>query len=263
MGVFDENADLYEAYEATLAFRNAIRGGIPFDPKMVEKWLLHSSGVEKDEERKRMLVQTLNELDPDLDLDADMDMDVIFEAAEVVAEEVQTQGFKRDDRAGLYVESRQVKAMLKENVNAHYAHTAGDRWGPTNKGPRGFVAEHVFVEPDRIYLGRTEPDRVDQTITHTRHGAAIGYVEAVEEPRLKMVFRFDREAVEELLEAEDGERWATIMASAQNNGLGADRSQGFGKFEVVGWEELETYDREAWQDARVAELAGRGEEAVA
>ena len=44
------------------------------------------------------------------------------------------------------------EAALKESVHILYA---GDRWGKTKKGPKSFVAERVFLEGDRIYLGNS------------------------------------------------------------------------------------------------------------
>lgn len=234
MGCFDSQAELFQFYRSTLQFTNMLAGGVPKDPAIVEKWLRHKAGIEKEQEIRNAMIRTLRELYPELE-EMD-DFDQIIEASRELQSEQSLQGFKQDDN-GLYIESRQVKAMIKECTNALYGRQ--EKWGPTKKGPKSFVAENVFVTPDRIHLDRDGPDSVEMFITHTHRGSSLGLVELVEEPRIEFAVKFTPFAHERLLGKDKGIRWARIATLAQENGLGAMRSQGFGKFEWVEWEEVE------------------------
>jgi hypothetical protein len=105
---------------------------------------------------------------------------------------------------------------------------------PTRKGARAFVAERVFVTPDRLYLDRREPDGVELIIGHLTGPqgprSVLSYHEYVEAPA----------AVEfTVLVAEDAiprDRWPRVWTLFEQNGLGATRSQGFGTFDLVRWD---------------------------
>ncbi len=120
--------------------------------------------------------------------------------------------------------------MLKESTNILFA---GERWGVTRKGPRSFVAERVFVEPDKLWLGRQEPSGVELMVGHlsgpTVPRSTLGYHEYVEQPALEFTILAVREALTR-------EQWADIWVLAQENGFGALRSQGFGRFYLDRWE---------------------------
>lgn len=228
--VFAGQADgLFTVYEADLAFEDKIMGGVPKDPKIIEGWLRSQAGIEDGSEIREAMLRTLVELGADVR--SDMTDEELYKAAEELATMKQTNGFKRDDN-GLYIEDRQVKAMLKESVNILYA---GDRWGKTRKGPRSFVAERAFVKPARIYLGRDEPDGIELVIGHVSDASGkrstLAYHEYAEQPILKI-------QVEMLRDELSHEQWAEIFYHAERNGLGALRSQSHGRFAVTRWERV-------------------------
>lgn len=253
MGIFDDAAsDLFTTYRVTLRFRDRIVGGTPSNPKLIEGWLRAKMGVSQQEEIRSLTLQTLRELgleDAVFEGD-DVRFDTLAAASEAIAKKSNMCMFKRD-MDGLYIEERQVKAMLKEAVAVLFpGSTQGKdseremngtskvhRWGQTSKGPRSATAEWVFVSPGRIHLGVTEPTGVDLSIGHIkdRDGtrSTLDYYEYVEQP----VITFD---VMVLLDRVPLERWPQIWRYAQENGLGAKRSQGFGRFDIEGWERKHT-----------------------
>jgi hypothetical protein len=227
MGIFDTTTDLWTTYHASIVFRDKLMGGTPKDPKIIEGWLGKKAGITDEEELRQATLRTLVELG--YDVPAGATYAEMMAAVENLAGVKQTEGFRQCE-GGLYLESRTVKAMLKESTHILFA---GGKWGQTGKGPRAFLAERVFVNPDRILLGRTEPDGVYTFIGHVedRQGrrATLAYIEYVETATLA----FDVLVARDSIKADD---WPQIWVHAQENGLGAKRSQGFGRFDIVGWD---------------------------
>lgn len=242
MGIFDRESTLFTTYRATLVFRGKVMGGTPKDPKLIEGWIRAKAGVSDTEELRHMVYQTLAQLGADVS--PGMSMDEMIRASEHLAAVKQTVGFKHDDH-GLYLEARHVKAMLKESVNILFD---GDKWGQRQKrskdakpgdmtggkGPKAFVAERVFVNPDRIYLGAAEPSGVDMLIGHIEEWngntrSTLTYHEYVERPTIRFEVMVARDSVPH-------EAWPLIWQHAQENGLGAVRSQSYGRFDIEQWE---------------------------
>jgi hypothetical protein len=250
-GIFDSIASsLFVTYRARLRFRDRVVGGTPSNPKLIEGWLRAKMGVSQQEEVRSLTQQTLRELGLEGELfdGEDVRFETLAAASEAIAKNSNTTMFKRD-AAGLYVESRAVKAMLKEatailfpgsnkgaGVEMNGAATV-HKWGQTGKAPRSAAAEWIFVNPDHIGLGVIEPSGIDLSIGHINgpQGArsTLDYYEYVE-----------RAAIEfEVLVLQDrvpAERWPEIWRYAQEMGLGAKRSQGFGRFDVLAWDRATT-----------------------
>jgi hypothetical protein len=229
-GVFDSHSqNVFSRWQARLIFRDKLIGGVPKEPKLIEGWLRAKAGIEDSEEIRQAMLRTLAEVG--VEVSADMTFEQLERASSVLAGRKQTTGFKVGEN-GLYVESRQVKAMLKESTSVLFG---GERWGPTRKGPKSFLAERVFVDPARLWLGVQEPAGVELMIGHLMGPggprSTLGYHEYVEQPTLE----FDVLVVRESITAE---QWADIWVHAQENGFGALRSQGFGRFYVDRWESV-------------------------
>jgi hypothetical protein len=227
--VFGLEAELWTTYVATVAFRDKLVGGIPKDPKLIEGWLRYKAGIEDGQELRAAMLRTLAEVGPERrDAAAEDDLD---QAAAAMVAQKRTTGFKTGPD-GLYVEARQVKAMLKESTNIVFA---GERWGPTRKAARSFVAERVFVEPGKLLLGVEEPSGVETVVGHlggpTGPRSTLSNYEYVEQPVIE--FR-----VLVLHDCISPEQWRAIWSHAQENGFGTLRSQGYGRFDVVQWERL-------------------------
>lgn len=234
-----EAAEMYARYAVRVEFRGKLVGGIPKDAGLIEGWLRKNMGLTDEQELRRTVVQTLAEegIIPESAIpedDVQITDDVythIKTLAEKVAGEQHTTGFKQNGH-GLYLESRAVKAMLKENTNICFGN---ERWGPTRKSAKGFLAERVFVYPDEILLGRTEPDGTERFIGHitdqSGRRSTLGYHEYAEKP----VLEFEVEVLDDAIKTKD---WPRIWISAERNGLGALRSQGFGMFSVTKWDRI-------------------------
>jgi len=188
-----------------------LAGGIPKDPRLVEAWqqsrahkLVPPDTVEAAIER------TLASLDyPDPDTGG-------------------WTGFPyHPDTKELCIESRQVKAMLKESANiCKELIPIHGKIIPL----RSKLAERVFVQPQWIPLGpsRTEPDRTVERAIHvmTRQGPrdALKREDICDNVTLVCMLRVlaDGMFTAEVL--------STLLDHASENGLGADRSQGLGQF---------------------------------
>jgi hypothetical protein len=106
-------------------------------------------------------------------------------------------------------------------------------WGKTNKGLLGFISEHVQITNDRLYLtvdGEPvhEATGVAQRFVHTFRGAGIQYEEYVDDAE------FDFEVIADY--KFDDEHWPQVWLTGEQEGIGAARSQGYGRYTVVEWE---------------------------
>lgn len=211
-------------YAVTLVVTRLV-GGIPTDPKVAEGWI-RTKLTPKEELLQQMVAETM------------VDRGVTAEeAAEVVARNKHLNGFKRDPEHGLFIEGRQVKAALKEAtmVAANAGKITAKKWGSPDdgnykKGIKGWFPEHVFVVEDRIYLGVHEPDGVEQRFTHTHNGSGIQYEEYLTEAEVNFTVVTDHLFTDE--------QWAMIWLTGENQGLGAGRSMGNGRYVVKRWEKV-------------------------
>jgi len=218
MSVFETYRDKSYPYRFAGALHiGVIAGGIPTDPKVAEGWL-KSKLVDKDALIQQMVAETMVERGVTAE-----------EATEIVNTHKNLNGFKRDDR-GLYIEGRQLKAALKEAASIALA--AGKLpargWGKTNKGLLGYLAEHVFVVEERLHLGVEKATGINQRFVSTFRGTGIQYEEYVEDAKVDFTVISDHDFTDS--------DWAAIWLCGEQNGLGAARSQGYGRYEVTRWE---------------------------
>lgn len=196
-----------------------IAGGTPTDPNVAEGWIKTKLGATDDLVRQ-MVAETM--------VDRGVTADV---AAEQVAMNKHLNGFKRDEQ-GLYIEGRQLKAALKEAASCAVAagKLNGRGWGKTNKGLLSYLAEHVFIVEDRLHLGVTEPSGINQRFVHTFRGSGIQYEEYVTDAKIDFTVMADHDFSER--------DWAAIWTSGEQQGIGASRSQGYGRYEVTRWDRI-------------------------
>jgi len=116
--------------------------------------------------------------------------------------------------------------------------------GKTLQGSRGAWAEGVFVsgipERDWILLSpNEEPDGVDTNVSHTTGPkgpqASIKRNEYLNRPVITAEIWIARAVADKIPD----ESFADMLIHAQEHGIGANRSQGIGKFDVVSVEEIE------------------------
>jgi hypothetical protein len=199
-----------------------LAGGVPFDDHVAAGWIKTKLKANSDLVRDgvaEVMMQT--------GLEADA-------AAEELERRKHLVGFKRDPERGgeLYIEGRQLKAAIKEAVSVAMASgTLANRgWGKTNKGIMAFAAEHVQVVEERLYLGVKEPACVVQSfpINKMTNQPGIQYTEMCEDVTVDFTVISDWN-----FNAKD---WATIWVTGELQGIGATRSQSYGRYKVVRWQ---------------------------
>ena len=204
-------------YAATITVTN-LAGGVPSDPNVAKGWL-GTKLADKDDLIRDLVAQTM----VDRGITAD-------EAAEQVDKLKHLNGFKRNEH-GLYIEGRQLKAAIKEAAGvARATDKLKMKWGTTNKGVLGFVAEHIMVVEDTLQLDVTEPSRVLQSFPkNPRTGqTGIQYTEVIDETSFDCTIIADYKFSDQ--------EWAMLWLTGEQQGIGASRSQGFGRYEVTRWE---------------------------
>lgn len=191
-------ADLFRYFEVRLRFREKLLGGVPRCEEDIRAWLA---------------ARGLSHLVPSTLADVDL----------VTAEEWAWTGFKRD-AGGLFIEARQVTAMIRECA-------ATLSLIKEVRGLRQHLWHGVFVKPTRLYLGVQEPSGTLEV---------VGQVQTARGPRSI------RKKVDYVLGAQiDCEIWALtngrlaeehlrrVLVLAQESGLGAMRTQGYGQFDLT------------------------------
>jgi len=211
-----------------------VMGGTPSDPNVAAGWLKTKLGVTKED----ALAEAVAEVMAERGIDENA-------AMEVVNKRKHLNGFKKDEE-GLYIEGRHLKAALKEAASvARAAENLASRFGATNKGTLSFVAEHIIVVEDRLYLGHfdqvkgkvvavTECDEVIQSFPRnpiTRQ-TGIQYTEAVHNAVVEFTIQTDWPFTKD--------EWAAIWVTGGNQGIGASRSQGYGRYKVTQWDMIGT-----------------------
>jgi hypothetical protein len=195
-----------------------ICGGVPSDARTAEGWI-RSKLATTDQLIQAQVAEVMAERGVSAE-----------EAAKVAADLRSLNGFKRDDQ-GLYIEGRQLKAAIKEAASV--AAAAGKinmkGWGLTKKWILAYIAEHVFVQEDRLHLGVTEPTGVAQRFVHTRFGSGIQYEEYVDNTNIHFTIATDHDFTEE--------QWAMIWLTGGQQGIGATRSQGYGRYTITSWKQ--------------------------
>ena len=89
-------SDLYDIRPVVIRLRGQLRGGVPRNPDVIRAWVESSTGF-KDEKSEELTAEAKEQM------------------LDEVAEKMWT-GFYRDDFHGLYIEARQVKAMIKQSA---------------------------------------------------------------------------------------------------------------------------------------------------
>lgn len=170
------------------------------------------------------------------------------EAAERVSEEGICQFHRRPGKDGIWFPTNNLKACLKENWSV-----LGFR--QAHLGSRVSIAEALFVysvppdgspavERDYIYLG-PGPDGIATSVCHSeirgQKMASIKRNEFLKQPVLEFEIAIAREIVQKLPD----ESLAASLLHAAEHGLGASRSQGIGKFDILEMQDLGVSDSAA------------------
>lgn len=223
-------------YDGTLTVRN-LAGGTPSDPKVAEGWLRTKLTDNREELVQAAVAETMVARNVTME-----------EATEIVNTLKHTNGFKiaqaTDDpeHAGqLYLDGRVLKAAIKEAVSVAVA--SGNLplrgWGETKKFALGFVAEHIMVTDDRLYLYRgdepiTEPDILVQSFPKNARTGQTG----IQYTEVLRTAQFDFRVICDYADFEEKGLWPTIWLTGEQEGIGASRSQGYGRYEVTRWDRV-------------------------
>mgnify|MGYP001581405419 CR=1 FL=1 len=190
----------WDYYRLTLHVPGKLYGGIPKNPHIIEAWL-------ESREMGDRVSKTADEMG-----------DQLASQAKLIKMQ---QGFKKDNDLGLYIEARQVRAMLKDS-----ALVLRPLLEVTNFKAK--LAARVFVFPAMLPLGKADPDGSDERVIHvmTPMGPRdslkeVDYMENVYIDATMKVLH-DKVITHALLE--------NVLEYAAEVGLGADRSQGGGRF---------------------------------
>ena len=219
-----DSTHLYDRYQIVLHIRERLCGGIPKNPDLLESFVKAKTGYDdaKTKEQVGELKDAIAPTDPDAAVN------------EVV--DASWNGFASDEK-GLYIHARNVKAMFKEC--ASLLRITVDKRGSKQILQHGFEVKGAD-HPARVYLGRTNPDGQEEGPIHVQTAQGprtaikrVDYVEDVmlsfEVWTLKKQNNSDAEKKRHI--GEDDLK--KMLALGQENGLGADRSQGSGKFDVI------------------------------
>lgn len=205
-----------------------IIGGVPQDPKVAEAWLQTKLAGKDDLIRK-----TIAELMAEYEVTAER-------ATEMLNERKNLNGFRRDyERDGqLYIEGRQVKAALKEAVSVACAAKKVEirGWGATKKFLTSYLPEHVFVLEERLHIVTsdgtpvTSPSGTMQSFIHNFRGSSISYQEYVNDARIDFTVITDHDFTDD--------EWALFWTTGEMQGVGASRSQEYGRYAVTRWDRI-------------------------
>ena len=218
---------MWKLYEVELGFTTPFASSTPKNPKDIEAMLI--ARAPSDAELKKRM-EAGEEITPIPEL-------VEQVAEEVAATEQVERGyatFKRDDK-GLYYEARCVRAHIKDCANILQGFQG-------IKALKSKVANRVYVEPAKIYLGKQEPDGNETRIVHamTMKGprSSLKMIDYVDRPVLKFQLRVLDDGLidEEILKA--------IFEYGGVHGMGQERSQDWGKYELAKLEEISDLNSE-------------------
>lgn len=201
---------MWNRYSLEMRFGGLVMGGVPKHPDIIKSWL-----------DARAPTRAPDDAIPLLELAEQVALAV---QAEATAENKVWTGFMSDDEGGLYVPGFHLKAHIKDLANI-----LKDTLGV--KALKSKVADRAFVEEDKLYLGKTEPDGYWEHAVHimTMQGprSALKRNDYVEQPTVRASLRVlaDKVVTEDVLRA--------IFDYGTIKGFGAERGLGHGRYEYT------------------------------
>jgi len=211
---------LYDVYKVGVQIRTRLCGGHPRNKELIKGWVEATTGFK--DEKSEVLTQA----------EADLVVNEVAEKSWI--------GFPEDAERGIFIPCRNLKAMLKQSASVL-------RYTVKKRGSKQILAEGMEVKAldggERVYFGKLKADGTDESPIHvmTAQGprTALRRMDYVERPYLEFEIWVLATAPGE--DRHMGEEEITnILAHAQENGSGAARSQGEGKFDVLLFEKVNT-----------------------
>jgi hypothetical protein len=213
---------LYDIYQMKIRIRERICGGLPKNPDLLEGFIKAKTG-HNDEITKEQ----------------------VAEAKEAILEPTVEQSwccFHGDKEKGLYILTRNLKSMLKQGASML-------RFTVKKTGCKQIFHEGAEVKAldggSRIYLGKMKPDGFKEGPIHVTGPqgprSAIKRMDYVENVELEFQIWVLHTTAGETRHIGENDL-IEVLTFSQENGFGADRSQGEGKFDVLGFEQIQVGD---------------------
>lgn len=203
-------------YDVHLHMTAPFASSSPKNPKDIEAML--EARAPSDSELKRR-IEAGEQITPISEL-----AEEVGEAVEADEEEERGHATFMRDEKGLYFEARCVKAHIKDCADQI-------KFLLEIKALKAKVSNKVYVEPPRIHFDKQEPDGVEHRIIHamTKRGPrsslkSIDYVKDVD-------FKFQLKVLNDGII--DKDILASIFEYGSTHGIGQERSQDFGRYNVV------------------------------
>ena len=215
---------LYDIYNVEIRFREKVCGGKPH-ASLLEDHIIRKTGHD-DELTKRLIEQAKEGAPPD---EGDLEEKVQQSSTRFLS-----------DNDGLYIDAYQAKAMLRQSGSMLGLYRK--RIGTKQVCAEGMEVKGVLHER-RLHFGRHAPTGTYEATVHvtTAKGKISGIkrVDYLEGDDLHLPFQVWILKTEAAEKRHVGEKdLVEILRFSQENGLGADRSQGYGKFDVVKFEKI-------------------------
>lgn len=216
----------WRSLKVIIRFRDKLLAGKPKSLKVAEA-MVKARGLED-----RLQVKEIT------------DPNEVAEEVKIASEAGLCEFHRREGKPGIWYPCNNIKAGLKENwsvMGLSYE----------KRGSKGALAEGVFVysdvksakgdmnELDWIFLGK-EPDGIEEGVVHTNGPTGPRSSLKRNEYVVGREVTFYVNIATAVLSKLDGDQGlAKTLVHFQHHGLGASRSQGYGKFDIVSVEDVE------------------------
>ncbi len=225
--ILQEYADkAFISRQITIKFRDKILAGVPASDDMLDYFMnaRHMSDKEKADLKSRVQDGKLT----------DAEKDEIKNMAHCV--------FEKDSEGQLCVWAANLKAMIREIMvcTGLTQRRPNKKAGEESAGGRQLMQHTTHIDPLRCVFHRDgkplmKPDGYVDRIKHISDAAgqrsAIGRHDYIDKAELTFILRWPTKG--DKIFTEDDMKM--VLAMCQENGLGASRSQSFGRFDVIKW----------------------------
>jgi hypothetical protein len=213
-----DTSPIYNRYAVTIQFRDRLVGGTPRNKELLGDWIKARTGFEDAKSQEQIA-------------------DIAAHIEEV--SEKSWIGFQveKNDEKGLFIPTRNIKSHLRECCNILKIIAAAKK----------HVREMLEIKPpgepkgERLYLGKMQPDGVEERVIHvdTPLGprSAIKKTDYVEKQRLSFevwILGTSPNAKHHL----GKDQLVEMLRYGQEGAIGADRSQGYGKYDVIEFSQI-------------------------
>ena len=130
------------------------------------------------------------------------------------------------DKEGIYIPAKQIRESLVNGGKAIKKKPYGSF--------KGVVQSYFIIKPEKIYIGKQEPDEINESYPARKDGMRVRKLQPEFNPGLTIEF--------ELLSSNDDIDESTIKLvfekAGLENGVGAWRAGGYGRYELVDFKKI-------------------------